>query len=253
MAVDDEELALRRLELAFEGFADAVLVAKAYSGRQAVELLPAVQPDVLLLDVEMATIGGIELANQLRGPAAPLIIFVTAFEQYAIDAFHLRAVDYVLKPVDFARLATALENARRMLRLSQAEREAAELSKTLATLQSRDGDGAARSRYLWAERFGEVARIPVEEIEYLESERDYVRVHVAEKSYLMRGPLADIQQNLDPAAFARVRRSAVVRVACIRGVREKGYADRRLILTSGREVRIGKTYLADVARLLARA
>lgn len=254
MAVDDEELALRRIDLALKSIAGARLVASAYSGEEASEKLADAKPDVILLDVEMANGDGTGFAKQLRGPAAPLVIFVTAYEDYAIEAFRLRAVDYVLKPVQFARLAEALQRARAELRRSAAERTAVALRRKLDALEATSSRGAQpQVDHIWVDQGGDLVRVALADVDWFEAERDYVRVHVGAQSYLMRGPLSDVEARLGRSAFLRVRRSALVRVAGIRALRLKAATDRRLVLASGCEVRVGKTYLAEVDQILDRA
>lgn len=254
MAVDDEALAHRRIALAFKSMSGFDLVAHAYSGRQATDLLPATQPDIILLDVEMAHGGGMELAAQLRGPAAPAVIFVTAFEAYAVEAFSVRAADYVLKPVQFDRLAAALDNGRKALRLARADRAAAELRLQVDALQRRGEDrGELPSQYVWVHSAKKQLRIAASDVDWFEAERDYVRVHVGAQSFLMPGPLANLEARLPPSVFRRVRRSALVRVDAIRALRRLTPTDRRIVLASGEEVRIGKTYLGAVDRLLGRS
>lgn len=249
MAVDDEALAHRRIELAFRSMPGFELVARAYSGRQAAEALSAAQPDIVLLDVEMANVGGLEFAAQLTGPAAPVVIFVTAFEAYAVEAFRLRAADYVLKPVQFDRLASALENARKALRLVRADRLAAELRLEVDALRT----GDPQMEHVWAQGAKQQLRIPVAQVDWFEAERDYVRVHLGAQSYLMPGPLSELEARLRPGVFRRIRRSALVRIDAIRAVRRITPTDRRVVLGSGQEVRVGKTYMAEVDRLLRRS
>jgi len=253
LAIDDEDLALRRIELAVAGMSDVALVGKAHSGLEGGELIALTRPDVILLDVEMANQGGFELVGELKGPDAPLVIFVTAFEAYAARAFRVRAVDYVLKPVDFERLAEALERTRRTLSLSAAERQAAELRNVVAALQrGREPPDPRFTREFWAERRGELVRVAVQQVEWLEAEGDYVRLHAEGGSFLIRGPLGDVQAGLDPRAFVRVRRSALVRTDRIRAIRQKVYGDCRIVLASGQEVKVGKTYLPVVRDMAAR-
>jgi DNA-binding LytR/AlgR family response regulator len=250
MAVDDEDMAIRRLDLALKTIPGAELVAKAYSGRDAAESLAAARPDVILLDVEMANGSGTAFAEQLRGPSAPAVVFVTAYEDYAVEAFRLQAVDYVLKPVKFERLALALERVRKHLRLSQADREAAALHGHLMAKQAPGGDSGGMDHCLWVWNGREQLRVSQVRIDWLEAERDYVRVHVGCRSYLMRGPLSAVEARLLPGTFLRVRRSAVVRLDGIRALRRPTAIDRRLVLASGAEVRLGKTYVAAVQQLL---
>lgn len=253
LAVDDEELALRRVELALAQMPDALLVGRAFSGAEGAEMIATLRPDVVLLDVEMANLGGFEMLERLQEAEAPLVIFVTAFEGYAARAFRVRAVDYVLKPVDFRRLAEALERARKTLQLTAAERQAAELRNVVSALQrEREPVDPRFTREFWADRRGELVRVHIHQVEWLESEGDYVRLHADTGSFLIRGPLHDIESGLDPRSFVRVRRSALVRVDRIRAIRQKQYGDCRIALASGQEVRVGKTYLPVVRELSAR-
>lgn len=253
LAVDDEELALRRIELALAQMPDAILVGRAFSGAEGAELVAALRPDVVLLDVEMANLGGFEMLEHLRQTDAPLVIFVTAFEAYAARAFRVRAIDYVLKPVDFTRLQEALQRARHTLHLTAAERQAAELRNVVTALQrEREPVDPRFTREFWADRRGELVRVHVHQVEWLEAEGDYVRLHADTGSFLIRGPLGDIEAGLDPRSFVRVRRSALVRIDRIRAIRQKQYGDCRIVLTSGAEVRVGKTYLPVVRELSAR-
>jgi DNA-binding LytR/AlgR family response regulator len=253
LAVDDEELALRRIELALAQMPDATLVGRAFSGAEGVEMITALRPDVVLLDVEMANQGGFDMLANLREAEAPLVIFVTAFENYAARAFRVHAVDYVLKPVDFRRLAEALDRARRTLSLTAAERQAAELRNVVTALQrEREPQDSQYTREFWADRRGELVRVYIHQLEWLESEGDYVRLHADTGAYLIRGPLSDLEAGLDPRAFVRVRRSALVRVDRVRAIRQKQYGDCRIVLASGQEVRVGKTYLPVVRELGAR-
>lgn len=253
LAVDDEELALRRVELALAQMPDALLVGRAFSGAEGAEMIATLRPDVVLLDVEMANLGGFEMLEHLQEAEAPLVIFVTAFEGYAARAFRVRAVDYVLKPVDFRRLAEALARARKTLELTAAERQAAELRNVVSALQrEREPVDPRFTREFWADRRGELVRVQVQQVEWLESEGDYVRLHADTGSFLIRGPLHDIEAGLDPRSFVRVRRSALVRVDRIRAIRQKQYGDCRIVLNSGQEVRVGKTYLPVVRELSAR-
>lgn len=253
LAIDDEELALRRIELALARIPDAVLVGRAYSGAEGAEMIAGLRPDVVLLDVEMANLGGFELVERLKGSDTPLVIFVTAFETYAARAFDVRAVDYVLKPVQFDRLQAALQRARRTLSLTAAERQAAELRNVVTALQrEREPTDPRFTREFWADRRGELVRVSVQQLEWLEAEGDYVRLHADHGEFLIRGPLGDIEAGLDPRVFVRVRRSALVRTDRIRAIRQKVYGDCRLVLASGQEVKVGKTYLPVVREMAAR-
>lgn len=251
LAVDDELLALRRLEIAMAEMADVDLVGTARGGEEALARIADLRPDVILLDIQMAGVGGFELIEQLTGEHIPLVIFVTAFANFAPRAFEVSAVDYVLKPVEFERLRAALCKARTTLRLADADQRATELRALVRTLRAQAGvgDEAAFVTEFWAERRGESVRVPVHQIDWMEADRDYVRLHAGGGPYLLRGPLSDLQARLEPGLFVRVRRSALVRADRIQAMRNRGYGDIRIMLAGGEELKVGKTYLREVRAL----
>ena len=252
-AVDDEPLALRRIELLLGRISGVELVGKALSGADALDAIDDLRPDVLLLDIKMAGLTGFDVVERLSGPYVPLVIFVTAFDKFASKAFEIGAVDYVLKPVEYDRLSAALERARRSLSAIDAEDRLAELRDVVAAL--REQSGAAESkRYeseIWAERRNEFVRIRVDDLDWVAAERDYVRLHAAGQSYLLRETLSSLEARLDPDDFVRVRRSALVRTDRITGIRKAGYGDFRIGLTDGSEIRVGRTYVAKIRKLIA--
>lgn len=250
LAVDDEPLALRRVEIAVAEMVDVALVGQARSGKEGLELVQSLRPDVLLLDIQMSNLDGFELIEQLDEATAPLIIFVTAHENFALRAFEVGAVDYVLKPLEFDRLRAALVRARDTLAVADQARRAAELRVLVGTLRGEMADEPAYATGFWIERKGEHIRTSVQHIEWMEADRDYVRLHTRDGQFLMRGPLSTIQEELDPSQFIRIRRSALVRTDRIKSIRNRGYGDFRILMASGEELRVGKTYVADVRRLL---
>lgn len=250
LAVDDEPLALRRVELAMAEMLDVVLVGKARSGREALDLVRQLEPDVILLDIQMSNLDGFELIEQLDLADPPLVIFVTAHEAFAIRAFEVGAVDYVLKPLAFDRLRAALTRARDTLAVADQARRAADLRVLVRTLRGEMGDEPAYATGFWVERKGEHVRTQTHQIDWMEADRDYVRLHTRDGPFLMRGPLSTIQEQLDPNQFIRIRRSAVVRTDRIKSIRNRGYGDFRVQLSSGEELRVGKTYVKDVRALL---
>lgn len=250
LAVDDEPLALRRIEIAIAEMLDVVLVGQARSAQEGLELIRARQPDVVLLDIQMSNADGFELIARLDEATAPLIIFVTAHESFAIRAFEVGALDYVLKPLEFDRLRTALMRARDTLGVADRARRTGELRALVEALRTETPGGPAYATGFWVERKGEHVRASVQHIDWLEADRDYVRLHTRDGAYMMRGPLGAIQETLDPSQFVRIRRSALVRTDRIRAIRNRGYGDVRVTLSSGDELRVGKTYVKDVRALL---
>lgn len=253
VAVDDEPLALRRIELLLARMAAVELVGKTTSAEEALSMIESLRPDVLLLDIMMAGQSSMDLVEGLTGKFIPLVIFVTAFDEFASRAFDLGAVDYVLKPVALERLSSALDRARRSLRALDAEERLEELRGVIATLRASAKREQAK-RYeceLWAERRNEFVRIMVEDLDWVAAERDYVRLHSRGQSYLLRETISALEARLDPELFIRVRRSALIRVDRITGIRKAGYGDFRVSLTDGKEVRVGRTYVSRIRKLIA--
>ena len=253
LAVDDEALALRRLEILLARIPEVELVGTAESGPEALEKVSSLRPDVLLLDIRMAGLDGFDVVEKLDGPFVPLVVFVTAFDHFASRAFEISAVDYIVKPVELDRLRSALRKAHRSLAADDAEARVAELRGVVAALraEARPAEGKRFETELWAERRGEYVRIRVTELDWVEAERDYVRLHVGGQSYLLRETIGAMEGRLDPAVFIRVRRSALVQRDRIASIRRQGYGDFRIALTTGGEVRVGRTYVRQVRTLIA--
>lgn len=228
--------------------ADVTWLGGARSGAEAVDMVRRLKPDLLLLDIEMPRFGGFEVISALEPEVMPMVIFVTAYDAFALKAFEVAAIDYVLKPVEFPRLVAAIERARERRRMAGSRKTADDLSKALAALKNR-ADAEPRSEPpsdIWADYLGQTVRVRMDQLEWVEAERDYVRLHVRDQSYLLRSTMGDFQAQLDPALFMRIRRSALVRTDQIEAVRKHGYGDWRVVLSGGREVRVGKTYLRAV-------
>lgn len=253
LAVDDEPLALTRIELLLSRIADVELVDKALSGADALDRIQELRPDVVLLDIKMTGRSGFDVVEQLSGPHVPLVIFVTAFDQFATRAFDVGAVDYVLKPVELGRLAAALQRARRSLTAIDAEQRIEELRRVVSALreQARVVESKRYESEIWAEHRGEFVRISVAALDWVSAERDYVRLHAHGHSYLLRETISSLEARLDPELYVRVRRSALVRIDRVTGVRKAGYGDFRVTLTDASEIRVGRTYVQKIRSMIA--
>ena len=209
------------------------VVGTASSGEAALRLTENVQPEAVFLDIAMPGMDGIEVARSLGGlPSPPKVVFVTAFESFAVAAFDVQAVDYLMKPIDPRRLERAIERVRNAL-----------------------SEGPARSRqsrYLeefWVSDLAGLTRVAAENIDRIVAERDYTRIHIGKRSWLINHSLSYLEQELDPALFLRLHRSAILRRAFVIGLRNEGG---RWVaqLGDGSEQRIGRAY-ADNGRKLS--
>lgn len=219
LIADDEPLAREALRDALSGLAE--IVAECANGLEAAEAISRLQPDVAFLDVEMPGLDGLATVRAVDKP--PAVVFVTAHDEYAVEAFALEAVDYILKPIDEVRVAEALRRVR--------ERRP----------RSQQGNFIVGSR-------GKLLVIRAAEIRYLESAGNYVRLHTASASPLLRGTLASVEQRLDPARFIRVHRSFIVNARLIAELHVLPSGDYEIVLRDGGKVPMSRTFRDAVIR-----
>ncbi|HYE44089.1 MAG TPA: LytTR family DNA-binding domain-containing protein [Caulobacteraceae bacterium] len=250
--IDDEPLAVRRLEQALAPIEGVEVVGSAPDGNRGLELVRSLSPELVFLDVQMPGLDGLDVAQALDGDAQPSVVFVTAYAHHAVEAFELAAVDYLLKPIEFDRVAAAVTRVRQRRAESSALERAAYLQTLVAAIrdpgpQPAETDGL---RHVWvADTRGRV-RVELDTVEWVEAERDYVRLHTPGRAYLLRGTLQGLADRLDPAAFFRVHRSAVVNLAAVTGLRRRLSGSAVVQLASGGDVPVGRAYLKDLkARL----
>ena len=204
---------------------DVVVIGEAENGQVALNLLEKLRPDFVMLDITMPVMDGMTVARRLFDRArTPAIVFTTAFSQYAVAAFDVAAVDYLLKPIDPARFAVAVERVRKGLAVNI---------------------GTAID-YLWVPNRSELLRIEITAIERVEAEKDYVRIHVSGRSYLLRETMDGLQDRLPTHDFVRLHRSTIVRRDLMTGVRHEGSGVWSAIMKDESLQRIGRSYLTDV-------
>ena len=241
LIADDEPLAREGLRIQLGAERDIEIVGEAADGPATVEATCRLQPDLLFLDVQMPGMTGFEAVEQLARHHLPRIVFITAHDRYAIKAFDIHAIDYLLKPVSHARLQDALERVRRDL---DAGGESAQ--RMAALLQS--GERKDRSdRTHWAVKDGDrFLLLKAEEVDWIEASANYIRFHARGRDFLMRGTLAALVNTLDPARFARIHRSAVVNLDRVQEIRREWHGDYEVILTTGQKLRLGRQYRAGL-------
>jgi len=238
LIVDDEPLAIERLQIMCAQIAGLNLVGTASDGAAALRMVPALKPDLLLLDIAMPGLDGMEVAHALeRVEPRPAVIFVTAFDQFAVAAFDVSAVDYLLKPVAQERLERAIARVR------------AQAGAPPAPAGENEGFWA---REFWVPHRAEIIRIAAAEIDLIEAERDYMRLHVGPRSYLLHQTITELERRLDPCEFVRLHRSTIARRDHITGFRHETGGAWLAQLKDGRELRIGRTYLANARAIAGR-
>lgn len=235
LLVDDEPLALRRLETLFGDIDDVEVVGTASTGEEAEERIAALKPDLVMLDISMPQKSGIRVAADLVADPRPEIIFVTAFEQYAPDAFEVDAADYLLKPVRFDRLRQAVERARRR----RAMRDAADRVASAPPEEIRE-------EAIWVQVASGNLRLPIAQIEWVEAARDYVLLHTSTRSHIHRISMTALEQLLDPQLLTRVHRSTFIRPALVKAVQRLGKGLIALEMEDGAIVQVGPSYVRVV-------
>src|SRR4051812_27687582 len=238
LIVDDEPLAIERLQILCARLADIHLCGTAADGAAALRLVEALDPDCVLLDIQMPGTDGLQVARALEGRVRPAVIFVTAFDQFAVSAFDVAAVDYLLKPIAEERLVRAFERVRGLLGATPAKAPSAGPSPW--------------TQEFWVPHRGEITRISAREIDMVEAERDYMRLHVGPRSFLLHETITELERRLDPSEFIRLHRSTIARRGHIAGLRHETGGAWLAQLSDGRELRIGRTYLANARAIAGR-
>jgi len=248
LLVDDEDLALDRLRTFFADIEGVEVVGHANDGDQALDAIKELTPDLVLLDIQMPGRNGLRAAADIDVEPRPEVIFVTAHEHYAPDAFDVDAADYLLKPVRFDRLRQAVERARRRRSMREQADRAGQLEEEVQSLRG-SGAAALEDGGFWVpERHGQ-RRVPLEAIDWIEAARDYVLLHTSVRSHLLRITMAALEEKLAGSPLMRVHRSAFVRPDKVAEVKRVNRS-LCLILHDGANVQVGPSYIAGVKAAL---
>lgn len=244
--VDDEPPARQTLRLLLAREKDFALVGECGHGRQAIEAVAAERPDVLFLDVRMPGIDGFAVLRELGADAVPAVVFVTAYDRYAPQAFEQHAVEYLLKPFTDERFADVVEHVRRRLRERAYAALAARLPDALAASARR-----ADRRQLIVKDGSRTHVLAEADIAWIEAEDYYVAIHANGRRILARESLKTLEERLDADLFARVHRSAIVNTRWIAAIEPVASGDQRLVLRDGTSLRVSRTHRAALMRRLA--
>jgi two-component system, LytTR family, response regulator len=263
LIVDDERLPRQRLVRLLEEIPNTECVGEAATGRSAVDAIETLLPDLVLLDVRMPGMGGLDVARALTGHV-PFVIFVTAFDEYALGAFEVHAIDYLLKPVERERFVDAIERARSLVaNTSAAQRH----ERLLALLQGEPrltneqdagtdladtpppvsgGDSAPFPRRFLVKGDGQMYFVSVDDIDWVEAYGNYVRLHVGKGVHLIRETLGNIERKLDPSRFARVHRSSIVNLDRVSRMDLWGAGDYVVLLKDGTKLKLSRWYRSRI-------
>jgi two-component system, LytTR family, response regulator len=261
--VDDEALSRRGIEIRLREAGDFNIAAQCTNGREALAAISTYKPDLVFLDIQMPGMSGFEVLAHLPQESLPVLVFVTAYDQYAIQAFEARAVDYLLKPIDDGRFQTALERVREHVRARTAANQRDRLMEIIAEITGSGelaldellarGRAAVEARHpevLPIRQGRETVRVPVASIRWIDAAGDYMCIHSGGDTHILRGTMKELEELLDPRLFQRVHRSTIVNLRLVKSLRAHMNGEYFLTLDGGHELKLSRTYRDKVEYFL---
>jgi two-component system LytT family response regulator len=237
LIVDDERLARDKLRR-FLSEAEAVrVIGEAANGPDAIERIEAEHPDLVFLDIQMPGMDGFAVVEELQDEALPAVVFVTAHDEYAIRAFEVEAIDYLLKPFDRLRLRQTLDRVRR-----RRKREPGEIVEKLRRLLAAGADPRRPLHRIAIRSGGRIQSVRVEDVSWFEAADNYLKIHTGKAIHLVRETLSALERRLDPEVFIRAHRSAIVKIESIREVESLFHGDYEVVLRTGERIPVGRKY-----------
>ena len=253
LIVDDEPLARETVRLRLAREPDVEIVGEAGDGPAAVDAILRLTPDLVVLDVQMPGLNGFDVLERVAGECLPAVVFVTAYDTFALRAFDVHAIDYLLKPFTAERLQRALDRVRRDLEHGSADAGRGRLAELLdARAQAMAPPGAdAASRYVHRLTVREGERfviVKAEEIDWIEAAANYLRIHARGRVYLLRSTMTSLGERLDPRQFTRIHRSTIVNIDRVREIRPEWHGDYDVVLQNGKVLRLSRSYREGLLR-----
>ena len=257
--VDDEPLAIQGLKLRLEPHDDVEVIDTCTNGREAIRSIKTNKPDLVFLDIQMPGFDGFSVVQGLMEVEPPLFVFVTAYSDHAIRAFEAQAVDYLMKPVEEARLADTLDRVRQRLSEKRNVEEIEKLKEVLAEVAPEAAGHLADGGELASSRFeklinikdrGQIFRVDVDTIESVEAAGDYMCIKTGDNTLILRETMKDLEKRLDPRRFQRVHRSTIVNLDLVKQVKPHTNGECFLVLDSGSQVKVSRSYRDVVARFV---
>ena len=258
--VDDEPLAIQGLELRLQAHDDVEIVAKCQNGREAISAIKTHKPDLVFLDIQMPGFDGFSVVQGLMDVEPPLFVFVTAYGDHALRAFEAQAMDYLMKPVEEARLGDTLDRVRQRLSDRRGAGETEKLKEVLAEVapeaaadMAGDGGEVASNRFekmINIKDRGQIFRVDVDAIERIDAAGDYMCIYTRENTLILRETMKDLEKRLDPRRFQRVHRSTIVNLDLVKQVKPHTNGECFLVLDSGASVKVSRSYRDVVARFV---
>lgn len=250
LIIDDEPLAREKLRGFLESAEGIEILGECRDGREALETIEQETPDLIFLDVQMPEMDGFEVLANLELEKMPTVVFVTAFDQYAIKAFDVHAVDYLLKPYDRQRFVQALDRAR----VEVERRQTGDMkSQLLALLQDVEKRSPSFPERLVVKSSGRVILIKVDDLDWVDAAGNYVRLHAGNESHLLRETMSRLENRLDPARFLRIHRSTIVNIERIKELQQQFHGDYLVVLKNGQRLTLSRSYRDKIQGLLSQS
>ncbi len=263
--VDDEPLARKGLVVRLAAHKDINIVNECSNGREAIEAIRAYKPDLMFLDIQMPGLTGFEVIEEIlrQGLSMPIVVFVTAFDQYALKAFEVHAQDYLLKPADEERLAQTMDKIRQSLKSEENALHKSKLVRLVSDVTGNDcqqilnelanNEPVTISSYsdiLAIKDAGEVSRVPVKDILWVDAAGDYMCVHTNENTHILRKTMKQLEETLDPRIFIRSHRSTIVNKNYINKFCSQLNGEYYLVMTNGKELKVSRSYKDKVKQIV---
>lgn len=247
LIIDDEALARRRIRHLLEQRMDIQILGECKNGAEAIAAIGSERPDLIFLDIQMKDMTGFEVLEHIDPELFPLVIFVTAYDQYAIKAFDIFAFDYLLKPFKEERFALSVDKAVASLqKRSVSEFAHSDQIKSLLTYLSDQGapgsTSPAFSNTIPIKGSGKISFVEIQDIVHIEASGYYIEIHTADKKYLLRESLANMSERLDDQYFLRIHRSTIVNLQYLEEIKNNGTSEVEVVLKTGRQFRVSKSY-----------
>jgi len=248
--VDDEPLAREGISLRLQQEKDINIVAECENGSDAIRTILSLKPDLVFLDVKMPKVNGFDVVNAIGSKHMPPVIFLTAYDEYAVDAFNAHAIDYLLKPIDNDRFRESLDHAREQILKNMISQRSDQLTQLLSQTQgltntptpSQNSSGSVDSERLVIRSNGHVYLLKSEDIYWVEAEGDYVSVHTPQKSHLVRETMKNMELRLNEQGFQRVHRSSIVNLSYVSELISLDSGDYQIILQNNTKIKLSRNY-----------
>ena len=239
LVVDDEPLAREKIRGMAADDPEIRVIGECTNGAEAIEAVQAMRPDLILLDVQMPEVGGFAVLEALKDEGLPPVIFITAYDHYAVRAFEVHALDYLLKPFDRERFKAAIERAKRQIRREQ---NGSGFDERIIALLEQIKEPTRYSERLVVKTGGRVFFLNTDEIDWIEAEGNYVNIHTGKKAYLLRETISCLEAQLDPKEFVRIHRSSIVRLDRIKELQPWSHGEYHVILLDGTQLTLSRSY-----------